>query len=152
MMITKWDPMRELEEMAAGLNRLLRGPLATRSSFGGEDEALVGFDWTPLVDVSETPREYLIKAELPEVKREDVKVAIEDGVLTIQGERRREKEEKDRKVHRVERAYGKFVRTFTVPKDVDEKKVAAEFRDGLLYVHVPRVEAAKPRHVDIKVA
>jgi HSP20 family protein len=112
----------------------------------------VGFDWVPLVDVTETPKEYVIKAELPEIKKEDVKVAIEDGVLTIQGERKTEKEEKDRKVHRIERSYGKFLRSFSVPADVDDKKVLAEFKEGVLVVSIPKAETAKPRVIDVKVA
>jgi HSP20 family protein len=104
------------------------------------------------VDIEETTKEFLIKAELPDVKKDDVKVALEDGVLTIQGERKFEKEEKDRKVHRIERSYGKFLRSFTVPRDVDDKKVMAEFKDGILLVHVPKAEMAKPRLIEVKVA
>jgi HSP20 family protein len=152
MHLMKWDPFRELEEMANTFNRLYTRPFPTRPPFRNEEEALVRFDWAPLVDISETDKEYLIKAELPEVKKEEVKVAIEEGVLTIQGERKIEKEEKDRKVHRVERSYGKFLRSFTVPRDVDEKKIVAEFKDGILNVHVPKAEMAKPRLVEVKVA
>lgn len=153
MTLMRWDPFRELEQTAT-FNRMFDRPLLTRfPAFRGEtEEALVGVDWAPLVDIEETPREFLIKAELPDVKKEDVKVALEDGVLMIQGERKMEKEEKDRKVHRIERSYGKFLRSFTVPRDVDDKKVMAEFKDGLLLVHVPKAEAAKPRLIDIKVA
>jgi HSP20 family protein len=154
MTLMRWDPFREIEQ-AAAFNRMFDRPFLTRSfPTRGEagEESLVGVDWAPLVDIEETSREFLIKAELPDVKKEDVKVALEDGVLTIQGERKLEKEEKDRKVHRIERSYGKFLRSFTVPRDVDDKKVMAEFKEGLLLVHVPKAEAAKPRLIDIKVA
>jgi HSP20 family protein len=109
-------------------------------------------DWSPAVDVEETDKEYLIKADLPAVKKEDVKVDIEDGILTVQGERKQEKEEKNKRVHRLERSYGKFVRRMSVPLDVDQQKAAAEFRDGVLNVHLPKTNGAKPRAVDIKVA
>jgi len=109
-------------------------------------------DWAPPVDISETDNEYLIKAELPEVKKENVKVEMLDGVLTIEGERSREKEEKDKKFHKVERAYGKFVRQFALPNAVEAAKVAAEFKDGVLNVHLPKSVAAKPKPIEVKVA
>ncbi|HEY7411448.1 MAG TPA: Hsp20/alpha crystallin family protein [Vicinamibacteria bacterium] len=154
MQLMRFDPFRELEEMATSLNRFVQRPsFLNKPLFRGETgESLVGVDWAPLVDIAETDKEYLIKTELPEVKKEEVKVAIEDGVLTIQGERKLEKEEKDKKVHRIERAYGKFLRSFTVPPDVDEKKVYAEFKDGVLYVRIPKAEIAKPRLIEVKVA
>jgi HSP20 family protein len=108
-------------------------------------------DWTPTVDISETDREYLIKMELPEVRKEDVKVTVEDGVLTIQGERRQEREEKGKKFHRVERSYGTFMRGFTVPDDVDEAKVGAEFKEGMLLLRLPKSEKAKPKAIEVKV-
>jgi HSP20 family protein len=151
----RWDPFREMEQTANVFNRLFDRPFMTRPFpplKGETEEALVGIDWAPLVDIEETDKEFLVKAELPEVKKEDVKVALEEGVLTIQGERKMMKEEKDRKVHRVERSYGKFLRSFTVPRDVDEKKVMAEFKDGVLMVHVPKAEVAKPRLIEVKVA
>lgn len=148
MKMIRFDPMRELDELTDRLNRALYRPLPRFE----REEALVEADWAPVVDIEETDREYLVKAELPEVKKEEVKVAIEDGLLTIVGERKHEKEEKGRKVHRIERSYGKFTRTFSVPRDVDDKKVAAEFKDGLLTVHIPKTEAVKPRTIEVKVA
>jgi HSP20 family protein len=157
MNLMRWDPFRELEQTTGAFNRMFNQPFLTRTflpPFRGEttEESLVGVDWAPLVDIEENSKEFLIKAELPDVKKDDVKVALEDGVLTIQGERKMEKEEKDRKVHRIERSYGKFLRSFTVPRDVDDKKVMAEFKDGILMVHVPKTEVAKPRLIDVKVA
>jgi HSP20 family protein len=140
-----------MQAFSERFSRLFDRPLVARALPGAE-EALISADWAPLVDIEETEQEYLVKAELPEVKKEDVKVSLEDGVLTIQGERRLEKEEKGKKIHRIERAYGKFVRSFAVPRDVDDEKIAAEFKDGVLAVHVPKTAAAKPRAVEVKVA
>jgi HSP20 family protein len=123
----------------------------TRPAWGAE-EALVTADWAPIVDIQESDKEYLVKAELPEVKKDDVKVNINDGVLTLEGERHQEKEEKNKKFHRVERSYGKFVRCFTMPEDADDKKVQADFKDGVLNVHIGKSEAAKPKAIEVKVA
>ena len=109
-------------------------------------------DWAPLADITEDDKEYLIKLELPEVKTEDVKVTVENGVLTISGERKFEKEEKNKKYHRVERAYGSFMRRFTLPDDADAEKGKAEFKDGMLTVHVSKSEKAKPKQLEVAVA
>ena len=103
------------------------------------------------MDITEDDAEFVIKAELPEVKREDVKVTVENGVLTITGERKLEKEEKGRKYHRIERAYGSFARTFALPDDANGAKVSALFKDGILRVHLPKSEHAKPKAVEVKV-
>jgi len=113
---------------------------------------MAAVEWSPLVDISEDDKEYLIKAELPEVKKEDVKVTAEEGRLTIMGERRFEKEEKGRKYHRVERAYGSFGRSFSLPDDADSAKVSAEFKDGVLTVHLVKDEKAQPRQIDVKIS
>jgi len=94
----------------------------------------------------------VIKAELPDVKKEDVKVTVENGVLTISGERKFEKEEKKKKYHRVERAFGTFVRSFSLPDVADASKVKAEFKNGMLTVHVPKSEKAKPKQIEVNVA
>ena len=109
-------------------------------------------EWAPPVDITEDDKEYLIKTELPEVRKEDVKVTVENGILSISGERKFEKEAKGKKYHRVERAYGNFVRSFGLPDDVDANKVDAKFSDGVLTVHVAKSEAAKPKQVEIKVS
>jgi len=116
------------------------------------DEAITLSAWAPLVDITEDDKAYLIKAELPEVKKEDLKVAVEDGVLTLSGERKFEKEEKGKRYHRVERAYGSFARSFTVPDDADAAKVRAEFKDGVLLVRLEKSEKAKPRSIEVQVA
>lgn len=149
MNLVRWDPFRELEEVSDRLNRVFGRPLSAKSD--GKETMTVA-DWTPSVDISETEGEYVIKAELPEVKKDDVKITLEEGVLSIQGERKHEKEDKGKKFHRIERAYGRFVRTFVVPDYVDEAKIKAEYQDGVLHLHLPKSEKAKPRAIEVKVA
>ena len=147
--VTRWDPFRELDELQNRLSSLFgRAPLRRN---GDKDEALTVAEWAPLVDIVEDDNEYLIKAELPEVKKEDVKVTVQDNVLTISGERQYEKEEKGKKYHRVERAYGSFARSFSLPEDADGEKVAAEFKNGVLMVHLPKSEKAKPKSIEVKI-
>lgn len=140
---------REFDELQRRLATLFgRAPIRTPSE---KEEALTVAEWAPLVDIVEHDNEYLIKAELPEVKKDDVKVTVQDDLLTITGERTFEKEEKGRKYHRIERAYGRFARSFTLPEDADGDKVAAEFKDGVLKVHLPKTERAKSRSVEVKI-
>jgi len=148
MTLVRWDPFRELEDMSERLNRVFSRPSLRNSG----KENLTVADWMPTVDITETEGEYLIKAELPEVRKEDVKVTVENGVLTLQGERRQEKEEKGKRFHRVERSYGSFVRSFTLPESVDESSVKAEYKDGVLNLHLPKSEKVKPKAIDVKVA
>jgi HSP20 family protein len=147
--LTRWNPFKELEDMENRLATLFGRAPARRQN--GGNEAMTVAEWSPLVDITEDDKEYLIKAELPEVKKEDVKVTVENGVLTITGERKFEKEEKGKKYHRVERAYGNFVRSFTLPDDADANKVSAEFKDGVLKVRVTKSETAKPKQIEVKV-
>ncbi|TAJ80745.1 MAG: Hsp20/alpha crystallin family protein [Gallionellaceae bacterium] len=130
MNLIKWDPFRELEEVSTRLNRIFgRAPSPDSSQ-----DLLAIADWLPSTDVSETDSEYLIKVEIPGVNKEDVKVFVQDGLLTMQGERKMDKEEKGKKFHRIERSYGRFVRSFRIPDDADENTVKAEFKDGMLNV------------------
>jgi HSP20 family protein len=146
---TQWNPWRDLEDV----EKRLSGIWGRRPGKGeGEKEAISVAEWSPLVDITEDEKEYLIKAELPEMKKEDVKLTVENNVLCISGERKYEKEEKDKKYHRVERAYGSFMRSFTLPDDADGAKVAAEYKDGMLKVHLPKSEKAKPKSIDVKVS
>jgi HSP20 family protein len=138
---------REMEEMTDRFNRYF-GPLGRPY----EKEALKVAEWAPVVDIEETGAEYLVKAELPEVEKKDVKVTVENGMLTIQGERKQEKEENGKKFHRIERSYGTFLRTFTVPEEVDAMKVAADFKDGVLRVHLPKSEKPRTKAIEVKVA
>jgi HSP20 family protein len=146
--LSRWDPFRELHNMHNRLSTLFERPSLRRDDGGewiGESE------WSPTVDVSEDDKRYTVKAELPEMKREDIKVSLDNGVLSISGERKFEKEEKDKKYHRVERAYGSFLRSFTLPDDADASQVDAQYRDGMLTVNVGKSEKAKPRAIDVKV-
>lgn len=146
--ITRWNPFKEMEQMQNRLAALW--PADPLRFNGGAEEALTVTEWSPRVDIVEDDREFLVKAELPELKREDVKVTVEDGVLTISGERRQEKEEKNKKYHRVEREYGSFVRSFTLPVNTSGDKVSADFKDGLLKVHLPKDAKAAPKAIEIK--
>lgn len=143
------SPFRELVQMQRQLDRLFD---RSWRQGNGCRESLSVSEWAPSVDVSEDDKEYLIKAELPEVKKEDVKVNVEDGTLTLSGERKLEKEEKNKKYHRIERAYGSFERSFTLPDDADGAKVSAECKDGILKVHLPKNPAAKPKSVKVNVS
>lgn len=146
---TKWTPFKELEDLQHRLTGWLGRP-PWRSEAGGR-EALTVAEWAPLVDISEDEKEYLIKAELPDVPREAIQVNVENGVLAIQGERRFEKEEKDKRYHRIERSYGSFLRSFGIPENVDPSRVSAEFKDGILRVHMPKSEPSRPKSVAVKV-
>jgi HSP20 family protein len=117
----------------------------------GGQEALATNDWSPRVDIAETDGEFLIKADIPGVEKDHVKVSVENGVLRIQGERKSEKEEKGKKFHRVERFTGSFVRSFTLPDNVDPDGIKAVFKDGMLNLHLPKTEKAKPKAIDIHV-
>lgn len=146
MNLVKWDPFGELEDISNRLSRIF-GRSSTPDTTG--HDMLKAADWTPSVDISETDKAFLIKAEIPEVKREDVKVTIDNGMLTVQGERKMEKEEKGKKFHRIERSYGSFVRSFRMPDGIDEAKAKAEFKDGMISITLPKSEKAKTKSVEI---
>jgi HSP20 family protein len=148
--VSRWDPFRELENTRARLTGLL-GPTPRMLKEGKTDEALTVAEWMPLVDIVEDDKEYLIKAELPEVKKEDVKVTVVDDVLTIAGERMMLKEEKTKKCRRIERAYGTFARSFALPDDADAAKIQAEFKDGLLKIHLAKTARALQKSVEVKI-
>ena len=148
--LTQWDPFRELEHFTRHLASAMNRPVPERRD-DQRDEWLLSADWAPSVDILEDDKAYTIKADLPEVKKEDVRVSVENGVLVISGERHAEKEEKDRRYRRIERSHGSFVRSFTVPEDADAAKVSAAFKDGMLVVTLPKTEAAKPKNIEVKV-
>jgi HSP20 family protein len=146
MNLVKWDPFVELEDVSKQLNRIFgRFPARTESV----RELLATADWAPSVDITETDTAYLIKGEIPGVNREDVRVNIENGMLTMSGERKLEKDEKGKKFHRIERSYGSFMRSFRLPDNIDEAAVKAEFKDGMLNVTLPK--SAQPRNKAISV-
>lgn len=148
--LSEWDPFRELEEFSNRLSRLFGTAPARRR--GNDREEITAAEWSPLVDIVEDDKEYLVKVELPGVHKHEVKVRVEDGVLSISGERHFEKEEKGKRYHRVERAYGAFTRSFSLPDDADPNAVQAEFKDGLLCVHVAKDKNARPKAIEVKVA
>jgi HSP20 family protein len=148
MALVRWDPFRELEHMQSRLNRFFSDTPFQRTG----DDGMSFSGWSPAVDLQETDKEYLIKADLPDVKKEDVKVELLDGAVTIEGERQQEKEEKGKKFHKIEREYGKFLRRFALPTEVDASKVQAEFKNGVLNVHLPKSATAKPKAIDVKVS
>ncbi len=147
MTLIRWEPMRELDDIFARYSPFF-GRLAASCQTGDQAEAP---GWTPVANISETDTEYLIKAELPEVSKEDVKVTVDEGVITIHGERRKEAEHKDEKVHRIESFYGSFSRSFRLPEDAEVEAIKAESRNGVLKVHVPKKPTARPRTVEVQV-
>jgi HSP20 family protein len=145
-----WNQLREMDEAQNRLTRFLGG-FPNRLGIG-ETHSLAVADWSPEVDISEDDRGYLLKADLPEMKKDDVRVTVEDGVLCVSGERKGEKEDPKRKFHRIERSFGNFRRSFTLPEDADSMKVTAEFRDGVLKVHLPTMARPKSKAIEVKVA
>lgn len=143
MNVVRWEPFREIEDMFRHYSPLLgRGLRREGGEAGG---------WMPVANISETDKEYVIKAELPEVKKEDVKITLDNGVMTITGERRHEKEQKDESEIRVESFYGTFSRSFSLPENIDPDAIRAETREGVLCVRIPKTEAAKPQPISIQV-
>ena len=138
MTLIRWAPFRELDDLFTRYN-----PLTTEKS-----EAAA---WTPLANISETETDYLIKAELPEVSKEEVKVTVNEDVITISGERRKEAEHKDEKLHRIESFYGNFSRSFRLPEDADIGAIHAESKNGVLKVRVPKKPAPRARTVEVQV-
>lgn len=145
MRLTRWEPFREMDELLKGFGPMFGRMPVNRWAEGAEE-------FMPLADIVEKEKEYLIKMDLPEVPKEDVKVTFDDGVLTVRGERKVEKEEKGEKVHRTERFYGLFERSFVLPEDVDVKGIRAESKDGVLTIHMPRtaVEKARPMAISVQ--
>jgi HSP20 family protein len=141
----KWEPFREMDDLLKGF-----GPMLGRvPTFAPYREG--GYEFLPLADVIEREKEYLVKVDLPEVRKEDVKVLFDEGLLTIKGERKVEKEVKGETAHRTERFYGTFERSFALPDDVDPKGIHAECKDGVLIVSLPRLAVQKPKPLAITI-
>lgn len=147
MSLIRWEPSKEADEFFRSFSPALFGRRPRLFDENGSSKV----EWAPAADITETEKEYLVKAELPGVKREDVKVTLADGVLTIEGERKHEKEEKSEKTHRIERFYGSFCRSFALPDNVDAQNIRAEDKDGVLSVHVPKLKTEKSKAIEIKV-
>jgi len=149
--VITWNPLREMEQATQNrFNAFFLGCFPNRMG-SGEIDGLTVPDWSPEVDISEDDRGYLLKADLPEMKKDDVRVTVEDGILSVSGERKSVKEDQKRKFHRMERSFGNFRRSFTLPEDADSTKVTAEFRDGVLKVHLPTTPIARSKALEIKV-
>ncbi|MFW2404027.1 MAG: Hsp20/alpha crystallin family protein [Gammaproteobacteria bacterium] len=145
MTLVSWSPLREFDDIFNRYNRLSRRTAAPASDAEGTE-------WRPVANISENAKEYLVKAELPEVSKDDIEVKVNDGVITISGERRMESKSDDEQHHRIESFYGSFARSFSLPADVDETAISAESKDGVLTVHLPKTEVVEPKAIDIKVA
>ncbi len=150
--LTRWHPFREMEDLQRRMSSLFDWSPFRRSSLTAGEENITVPEWAPLVDISEDDKEYLIKAELPEVQKDDVQVTVDNGTLTIAGERKAEKEEKGRRFHRMECYYGRFERSFSIPDDAEPNQVKAEFKDGVLRVHLAKSEKARPKQIEVKVS
>ncbi len=148
--ISRWDPLKELDQLQSRLSTLF-GRSALRNN-GEKEETMTVAEWAPLVDIAEDDNEYLINVEIPEIQKENVRVTVNQGVMSIQGERTFEQPENGKKYHRVERAYGRFSRSFTLPDYVDGNRITADFKEGVLRVHVPKSEQAKPKSIQVKIA
>lgn len=147
MALMRWRPMRDLLSIQEEVNRLFD------EFFGRFPSRLDIFEtgWSPSVDIRETKDDIIVEAELPGIKQDDVSVSITDNVLTIKGEKKQEKEVKEEQYHRIERSYGAFQRSFTLPTVVQADKAKATFKDGVLKVVIPKAEEAKPKEIKIEV-
>jgi HSP20 family protein len=146
MNIVRYDPFRDLRSLQDEMNRLF----SSTFSRGGSDEQMFGGAWTPSVDIYENKDNIVLEAELPGMKSEDVNISIENNILTISGERKFEKKSEGDNFHRVERGYGSFTRSFTLPPTVSSENVTAEFENGVLHLTLAKREEAKPRRIEIK--
>jgi HSP20 family protein len=154
MALIRWNPAREIAAMPSdlfGFQREMNKMFDNffRGDIREEDSALMA--WTPAVDISEHDDEFLVKVELPGVNRDDVKITIESNILTIRGEKKQEKEIKKENYHRVERNYGSFQRSFTLPTTVKSDRIDAVYKDGILSIALPKAEESKPKQIEVKV-
>jgi HSP20 family protein len=145
MALTRWDPFRDLNVLQDRMNRLFDD--AGRG--WRKDEPAATTSWSPAVDIFETEGDIVVKAELPGMERKDIVLNLENNVLTLKGERRFEKETKEENYHRIERSYGGFSRSFSIPATVDEEKIRADYKDGVLRILLPKKEQAKPKQIRI---
>ncbi|MFQ5458618.1 MAG: Hsp20/alpha crystallin family protein [Myxococcota bacterium] len=140
MALTRWDPFRDLLDMQKEVGRFFNedAPILKRAS-----------SWAPPVDIHETEDSFELSVELPGVKKEDVTLEVKEGIVSVKGERRQEKDVEEKNVHRIERRYGSFYRAFNVPSNVDASRVKAAYKDGVLRITLPKAEEARPRQIEI---
>lgn len=148
MSLVRWNPFGEVDTL---FDRMLARGALNWPRLAFEGGAGKKPEWAPTADISETEKEYLIRAELPAVKKEDVQVTLHEGVLTIKGERKQHSEDKSEKFHRVESFYGSFERSFTLPNNADADKITCESKDGILCVHIPKTAVSQPKAKQIAV-
>ena len=146
MSLVRWDPFADVDSI---FNRAMRN-FGRYPRLSIEEDGGATVEWSPSANISETEKEYLVRAELPGLKKEDVKVTLGDGVLTIEGERKQQKEEKNEKFHRVESFYGNFTRTFSLPDNVKSEAISCESKDGVLTVHIPKAEQKQPKQIVVQ--
>ena len=152
MALVRWDPSRELSSLQAEMNRLFSSFFDTPATTGGgQGNGGALRRWYPAMDLVETDDHFVLRADLPGLSQDDVKIELEDQTLTISGERKAEHEERQEGFYRVERAFGTFSRSLTLPKGVDPESVSASFDRGVLEVRIPKPEERKPRRVAINV-
>ena len=153
MSLIRWNPTRDLATFPSDIFNMQREMNKMFDSFsrGVDEPTLPNGNWMPAVDVAEEDNEYVVKIELPGVNKEDVKITLESNILTIRGEKKAEKETNEKNYHRMERSYGSFLRSFTLPTTVKNDKIDAEYRDGILSITLPKAEEAKPKHIEVKV-
>jgi HSP20 family protein len=150
MAIVRWEPFRDLLSLQERMNRMFGE--YRQSAGASEDEWALGGSWAPAVDIYEQGNDIVLKAELPGVDPKDVDIRLENNVLTLRGQRKFENEVKKENYHRVERSYGSFSRSFTLPSVVDQAHIKAEVKDGILKLVLPKREEAKPKQIEISVA
>ncbi len=155
MSLVRWNPVRELATIPSSILNMQQeiNRMFDRFFRGGvlDDRDLFPATWMPAVDLVEKEDEFVAKVELPGVHKDDVKITLQDNILTIRGEKKEEKESKDSNYHRLERSYGSFQRSFTLPTSVRQDKVEAEYRDGVLTITLPKAEEAKRKQIEVKV-
>ena len=147
--ITTWNPYLDIERFQGRLLRAMRLNPSQTDDDGGSRQT--SSDWSPSVDITEDEKEYQIAADLPQISKEDVKVVVENGSLIIKGERKGEAEHKEKKIHRIERSYGSFHRSFALPEDADGNGVTANFKCGVLRVSLPKNEEKLPKQIEVQV-
>ena len=145
MTLVRWSPFRNLVSIQDEMNRMFN------SYFGRLPEEEDQGMWYPAVDISESTDEITVKAEVPGMKKEDIKISIQDNILTLKGEKIKENEEKEKNYHRIERNYGVFERSFSLPVSIQMDKVKAKYQDGILMISLPKSEEAKPKEIDVAV-
>jgi HSP20 family protein len=145
MAVVRWDPFRDLGMLQDRMNRLFDDAGRGWRS----DEPAATTSWSPSVDIFETEGEIVVKAELPGMDRKDITLHLENNVLTLRGERKFEKETKEENYHRIERSYGNFSRSFSIPATVDEENIRADYKDGVLKIILPKKEQARPKQIKI---